>query len=322
MNKEEPTEKSSIYRLDFFQGEVDVEFEDKAKAKPKIKGHKIFPDVEYWEPVLGMRIVDELKDPYFTNNPVLFEFYSNYWVEEGLYSAVLELCKEQSIDHSYVDDLCVPLSNFRRTNFNVLGNDNHIVAENTISLRNAFEHLNEHGVEIVNISLKLGKHKDYKTQSLPNLKEPNQKKRDVGFDPRFLEDTYYDTKSFNVSTSRALLPLTNALRKLPELNEALYRHLNNPDLENQMNRSPSKFFRLRKDRMMHIVYRFLVNNEIARSTNEARGITGLLVSLVDSKYAMSEDEFLKRQTEDLASYSSRKAYFADVFKHKMNEFDK
>jgi hypothetical protein len=74
--------------------------------------------------------------------------------------------------------------------------------------------------------------------------------------------------------------------------------------------------------MFHIIYRFILNQEITKKKNHARGLTGLLVSLVDSKYGMSEEEFLERQTDDLARYSSRKAYFADRLKHKMNEFDK
>lgn len=321
-NQKESTEDSSLSRLDFFQGEVGVKPEDKAKSKLKIKGYKIFPEVEYWEPVFGLREIHELKDSYYQNNPTELEFHSNYWVEEGLHSSVRRLCKEQSIDLSYVDDLCVPLSDYRRTNFNVLGNDIHLVAENVIELNKMFEHLKNPNVGIVNITVTLGTHGHLKVKRLSQIKDPEERKRDIGFTPKYLEQTYYDCRPFNITTPRALLPLTKALRKLPESDDSLNNHLNNPDWEALMNRSPSKLFRLGKDKMTHIVYRFLINKEIAKSPNEARGITGMLVSLVDSKYAMSEEEFLKRQTEDLARYDSRKAYFSDTLKNKMNELDK
>lgn len=320
-NREEPSNSTPFYKLNYFQGEVGVKFMDRSKTKLEIKGQKIFPDVEYWEDAFGMQEVSELQDQFYQNNPKYLEFYSSYWVEKKLHDQVTLLCQEQQIDSIHVDNLCVPLSDFKRTNHSFHGHDVHDVAKEIIKLRNAVNLLEEQGLQITQLSIDLSKFDDIRVRSLANVKSPDERKHDIGFDPRYNEQSFKKITSTKVTSARALEPITSMIKSLLKKDNPLSTYLNRPYWDKWASTSAPKRFRSAKDRMAHIIYRYLLDHSIAKSPNDACGKMGLFVSLVDSKYGMTEEEFLKRQTEELAKYADRQAYFAEKFIKKMKSLD-
>lgn len=277
----------SHYMIDYYNGGINLQNLD--------EGRVLVPDENYWIPIMGQVENTLLAFKHIRENERLHNLASQYWIAKELYESVFEVLREEGQNGSLADQFCIPLGHFGFAKLVPEGKDIDKVAKELAGLRDIMTALQGRSVHLTSLKLGFGEITGYEAG----------------------QPLYENQGTYQLKNQRIIDRLSSILIRIGKTDYEFRNLLHSSTLLEYQAWTPFKLEKLRKDKMVKIIFDSVVHFIPDRSTKYCAGLTGMLISIVDPAFMKTKDLFAK-DDELLGSYPNYQEYAQDFMNTKIS----
>ena len=293
--------------LNYYNGGIDY-------YNYEIYGYPIYPDVKYWEDILGYK-QESFVSSADSSSSEFPSFISCHWIDLSLYIDLKKLITDLGINEKHLGNIAIPVSDFRKADKSTIGKDISPTAEEVSQLKKLIELLTNQRVGIVSMNIEVAERLQLDDEEgKASIREINSKLVKSGNQMVKTQSRhgyiYSKSEKFRFTSERVVEFLQDHIGsafKSSEFNRTLsswdYKQFENFSYSKERKRA----YRIRIDWL----YRYIKNERIAKSFNDACRITGALFSIV--QHTVSSAEFIN-QPNRFKGYTSYNSYLSDIIK--------